>query len=485
VDKWPYHCKFTTTQNATTFSFVARFNDKNINQVFKIDYTKKSDGQSYSYQPSFSKIKSLWFSTSCTTIPSQSNAIFPLCQETTIPVTFTNISWGIYPDVNNCFGSITKYEYLVPAGWKVGTTLSDGTTWIPGNNSTTVTSDLTSGDGQYIQFRPATTDCAAGLENHTVPGTIKIVRSNPTLSISGTTDYICSGTASYTVSGVPAGSTVTWSSNYPTDAALSCSNGDCSIVNVTRSTAYNREVLLTANVAACSGNYTATHTIHLGKPFYTNTGYEIQGVSHPIKLWTGSTSDYNQICMNYTATTQFSFSGSQSVTWSRTYASPSSVTWNQSGDNISTYFFATGQYERFSLTATNVCGTLSDNYGFSSKDCSGGGGGGCLYYQVSPNPASNTLQVGTVTPNIPAPCDPLPTSVQSTSTTSLKTATTTDRSIQSVSIYDNKGILKMQRKYGATNKHATLNVSKLPAGVYFVRITDGNYTENHQVIIGK
>ncbi len=43
----------------------------------------------------------------------------------------------------------------------------------------------------------------------------------------------------------------------------------------------------------------------------------------------------------------------------------------------------------------------------------------------------------------------------------------------------------MQQKYSATNKHATLNVSKLPAGVYFVQISDGNFTESHQVIIGK
>jgi hypothetical protein len=87
-------------------------------------------------------------------------------------------------------------------------------------------------------------------------------------------------------------------------------------------------------------------------------------------------------------------------------------------------------------------------------------------------------------PNIPAPCDPQPT-LQTTSTNSLKTASTADKSIQSVSIYDNRGILKMQHKYASNNTHVTLNVSKLPAGVYFVRITDGNYMESHQVIIEK
>ncbi|HEU5053085.1 MAG TPA: T9SS type A sorting domain-containing protein [Hanamia sp.] len=191
--------------------------------------------------------------------------------------------------------------------------------------------------------------------------------------------------------------------------------------------------------------------------------------------------------MNYTANTDFSFSGAQSVTWSRTYSSPSSVTWNQSGDNISTYFFATGQYERFSLTASNVCGSISNDYGFSSKDCSGGGGGGCLSYQVSPNPATNSIQVS-VTPNIPAPCDPPPccqATAQTESSTSLQATNTTDKSIQIVSIYDNKGTLRMERKYNADNKHATLNISKLPAGVYFVRITDGNFSENHQIIVGK
>ena len=66
-----------------------------------------------------------------------------------------------------------------------------------------------------------------------------------------------------------------------------------------------------------------------------------------------------------------------------------------------------------------------------------------------------------------------------------KTGSSNTRSIQSISIYDNKGTLQQQHQYEASSKQATLNVSNLPAGIYIVRITNGAYTENHQIVTSK
>lgn len=326
----------------STFTFKGKFGDSNQKQTFRIVYTDNS-----SQDFDFKKIKSLYFGTSCTAIPNKAAVTVPLCQVVNIPVSFSNVGWGTaFESSDYCFGSITTYEYALPVGWKIGTTVSTGTNWIPGGNSVIVTSDLTDGANGYIYFRP-TNNCGSGLTNGTTPGVIPILRPAPNLTITGSTDYICSGSATYTINGLPAGASVQWSISDHVNASIASST--LNTVTIARITPYDASVVLTANVTACSANYTTTHLINLGKPFYLNAGYEIDGSTHPIQVWTGSSSDYNQLCIYHTATTQFSFSGAQSAAWARTYTSPSSVTWQPNGANMSTYFFGGNQFERFSL----------------------------------------------------------------------------------------------------------------------------------------
>lgn len=139
----------TNTTTNTTFTFVGKFQDRNLKQVFKIDYQTKSTQASY--YPTFSRIKSLYFSTFCAQIPNSPSVTVPLCQIVDIPVSFGNRSWGTSGEVQDvCWGTITSYEYLIPAGWKIGSTVSTGTNWIPAGNSVTVTSDATNGVNGYI-----------------------------------------------------------------------------------------------------------------------------------------------------------------------------------------------------------------------------------------------------------------------------------------------------------------------------------------------
>ncbi|MCK9404310.1 MAG: hypothetical protein M0Q26_13010 [Chitinophagaceae bacterium] len=147
------------TQTQTTCTFVGRFRDVNINQVFKIDYVT-STNPSAIYLASFKKIKSLFYPNpvgSSSSSPCQQFRVnqisitAPLCQVTNIPISVIPTNWSTFGEGNDfCWGSITTYEYQLPNGWSIGSTTSTGSNWIVGNNSVTVTSDLSTGDGMTI-----------------------------------------------------------------------------------------------------------------------------------------------------------------------------------------------------------------------------------------------------------------------------------------------------------------------------------------------
>jgi len=144
----PGSIKNTPTQ--TTCTFVGRFRDVNINQVFIVSYQTSSNPSAYSLF-SFKKIKSLFYNiTSSTTCkPLQLNiasVTVPRCQIVNIPINFQNIQWSTFGEnPAYCFGTITTYEYLLPKNWSIGNSTSDGTSWIKAGNNVTVTSDFSNG----------------------------------------------------------------------------------------------------------------------------------------------------------------------------------------------------------------------------------------------------------------------------------------------------------------------------------------------------
>jgi hypothetical protein len=249
---------------SSTFNFVGRFQDANVTQVFRVFYTTSQGSSSVDFE--FKKIKSFFFTTTCTFIYQNISSIeSPPCQITTHNISFANIQYGNYteePDL--CFGTINNYEYLLPQGWSLGSTVSNGTTWIPGGNNVTVTSDLDHGNGSAILIRPAST-CGAGLVN-AVQRTIPIFRNGPLLRISGH-GVICAGSEQYTINGLPNGATVQWSIDNTADASIS--NTTSPTVTLTRTTSFNSFVRLTATVTNCSFTYTVYKQITLGTLYST------------------------------------------------------------------------------------------------------------------------------------------------------------------------------------------------------------------------
>lgn len=174
----------TSSGSNTTFKFKGRFSDVNQKQEFVVNYRNTSNTQvSYSFE--FKKIKSFFFGTSdqtCSLIsPAQSTLTFPRCTISSQTFTFTNIKYVTqFENPKTCWGTVTTYEYLLPAGWKLGSTVSNGSTWIAGSNNVTITSDATT-EGQ-IEVR-AVNACNASFAKP-IQKIIGISRPNPTFTIS-------------------------------------------------------------------------------------------------------------------------------------------------------------------------------------------------------------------------------------------------------------------------------------------------------------
>lgn len=237
-----------------SFSFIGKFGDWNQNQTFKVTYTI-GNNLLQTRDFTFTKIKSLLFANSYSTIyPYPLGITAPLCQSQTFNIQFTDVKYGNINNPSVSYGSIIYYEYQLPIGWKLGTTISNGSNWIAGGNNVTVTSDLGSGNGQYISVRPINSSCGLNL----TPGQaskILISRPAPTFQINGPLAFCNS--ANYSISNLPAGATITWSvtgNNYN----ISGSN-TANPVTVQRTS--NDYGVLTANITTNCGSYTATKNL--------------------------------------------------------------------------------------------------------------------------------------------------------------------------------------------------------------------------------
>lgn len=261
---------------------------------------------SVDYRPIFKKIKSLFYSTTCSQLPNLAPVVVPRCQVVNVPISFSNVQWGTaFESPTLCFGSITNYEYQLPLNWSLNGQTSTDSNWIPRTNSVTVTSDPSNGVNGVILVRPRNV-CGNGLQNGQAPGQIPINRPAPTFSITGN-QAVCSGASTYTVNGVPAGATVSWSLSNTTYASIPIPSTGTT-VDVTRIGSFNTTVTLCATVTDCIQSYPAVcKTIALGQP-------SVLAGSTPLAYWYGNPStDYNNVCNGQTFYTDMNITGATSV----------------------------------------------------------------------------------------------------------------------------------------------------------------------------
>ncbi|MHB1177295.1 MAG: T9SS type A sorting domain-containing protein [Daejeonella sp.] len=422
-----------TSPVGNTFTFKGKFGDVNQKQAFRVYY---SDNTFYNFE--FKKIKSLFYSTSCAQVPNQATVTVPRCQIVNIPITVPNLRWETaFESPTLCFGSISTFEYQLPTGWSVGTNVSNGSNWIAGGNSVTVTSDLSNGVNGVILVRPRNT-CGTGMQNGQTPGQIPISRPEPTLTITGSQDYICNGSsATYTISGVPGGATVQWSVSNTSEATITA-GGNTNTVTVTKTGTGNTTITLTATVTHCSPFvYTRTYDISLGLP-QPNPIVEVLVDPYIGKIQVESTPALPGATYNWYK------DGVQVIGQHGSFATIP----------IRKNVCAVGY--GIEAEAINGCGTSARTYkGVYVPPCDG-------YYAAFPNPASSEVTVAK----------------------NEKSKNTDAKPIEIVRVYDLQGNLKKQQKYSRV-RSVGLNVSQLPDGMYYVEVVSGTYKERIQLLIRK
>jgi hypothetical protein len=433
----------------TTFNFRGRFNDVNAKQVFRVTYTN-SNNVSANFEPEFKRIKSL-FHGACTPIqPNQTTITSPRCQVNTHTISFNNVQWKTeFESPSLCFGTITTYEYQLPANWSLNGQTSTGSNWIQGNNNVTVTSDLASGVNGNIKIRPINS-CSSGLQ----PGafsTINVSRPAPSLNISPSTQTICSGSANYTISGVPSGAAVSWSVSNTAQASVSPQPGNQNVAVVTRTGSSNVNITLTATVTHCSFTYPADARVVLGTP----PAEDIIGIDPGTYLSAGQ---YVTLSINEPAT-----SYSWSMGGGNIIGSSTDPTLYAKLDNC---FPGQEAYNEFSVTVSyqNGCGTSINKIETAYAKCDGGFTPE-FNILVSPNPAISDMVVEIVNE-------------------SPRLQQLSKNALVQYQLYDlNTKQPARQWTYSNDQNKRVLNVRDLKRGMYVLQITKGNYRQSVKIMV--
>ncbi|OIR00663.1 hypothetical protein GALL_173550 [mine drainage metagenome] len=458
-----------TSNTSTTFTFIGQFRDVNISQVFKIDYTD-ANGLGATYLPTFKYIKSLFYnyptgsssSSPCQQFAAnQASVIAPRCQIVNIPISVKAANWSTFGEGSDfCWGSISTYEYQLPAGWILNGTTSTGTNWIAGGGSVTITSNLSTGDGMTIKARP-TNSCGTGLSNGITPAQILISRPAPTLSIpSASGSYtLCSGvTDNYTITGLTNGASVSWNINNNTNnlAQITAGGNTATVTVQANSLGYTGDITLVATVTDCMSTYTKTQTITIG----TGSAPAITNLNVDNTCGTFA----EAYCTNPPNSTGF--------IWTYNFGQ---VVQNNPG-YYGDYFLlkplgqtATGQtyYDYLSVQATNACGvsassaTSSFTIGPISSTCGSGGGGKGLLSIKPGNTKTLTDVINKESENV-LKIYPNPANNNITVTTTAKEVGAT------LQIISNKGavIYKTIIENNATN----INIANYNSGMYYIKI---------------
>lgn len=388
-----------TSPVGTTFTFKGKFGDVNQKQTFQVTHP---DGSHTDFD--FKKIKSLFYATTCTPIqPNLTKITAPRCVVTNFPITFSNVPWSTnFESPSLCFGAVTQYEYQLPANWKIGTFTSTGSNWYAGGNSVTVTSDLSTGDGGFVNIRPANTACGAGLvAGQTI--SISVSRPAPAMSITpgGNQAYICSGSKTFTLNGLPTGASVTsWVSSDPSQATVPSGSTGSSVV-VTKVVG-DGSIKLTANVSQCSYTYQVPLTIVLGTyipAVYNISSNSIVSNGNLYQYYTNPPPPYFQGSAYLHANEQVHF---YSI-FDNAAASVTNPVWSVSGTysffssstNTFTLYMqapASGLYSRnnatVKLTANGTCGPVNTSYTLQAILSSTS-----FRINASPNPANGNINV--------------------------------------------------------------------------------------------
>jgi len=367
----------------------------------------------------------------------------PICQNITTNISFSNVVYSdqaVSPPI--WYGTITNYQYLLPVGWQLGSSVSDGTTWLSGTNNVLVTSDGMHGDGGTVQVRAAA--CTPGIS----PGpaaSISISRGVPSFSISGS-GLVCGSSGNYSINTVPTGASIVWSVSSNMQIVGSSTSSTVSIQQLAGSS--SGPGTITATIAySCGAVFSAQKSVLVGLPetvtidtltvvCQSSTVYDLWIQVHPIP----------------TATRYYYYSDGS--LWTSNTSSQLSLNGFRKDNRV----------HLIAVVVQTPCGNVgspTEGIHYSSAAC---GGGNFLLHDISPNPASSSVLV-TPSRQLDMSVDPK------------------QKIITGIKIYDMTGRVRKLAAYGSGVEQVRLDIHDLSAGLYFMEISNGKDTERRTLIV--
>jgi len=211
-------------------------------------------------------------------------------------------------------------------------------------------------------------------------------------------------------------------------------------------------------VRATSGNYYDEMTYFAGPPVIASGFYNSNGLQYGLVDF--DTDEDNEVCFVYNPTsmnTTMTVWGAPSATWTKTYPTTfNGLIWGQSDNfNLGLTFRTIGLQGIFKITATNACGSVERSYKFISIDCRPSPRTTHPNVLLTPTPANSVIRVTVNNDNL------------------MLSEPVLLHSITAINIYDAMGRLRKTEKF-PNAKTASLNISDLNTGMYFIEIWEGN-----------
>lgn len=290
------------------------------------------------------------------------------------------------------------------------------------------------------------------------------IKNPPSYPIAGSASF-CTN-ASYSVSGLPSGSTVTWSASPAGIVSLSPSGN-----TVTATRTADGAVTLAATVTYSCGTTVASYKpLNVGV-FATNNLMLYNDFTVCANQPVSFGAFYTENGVDPGSNCSLRDAGATYVEWQ---ISPSSyqIVYNAGmgrcfGSNIrnavTINFAPQNNPASVKFRVQNACGWSDwiDPVPIQVTQCG-------FLFAVSPNPSTNLVNIG-------------PAKVNAAIDQRSSPATFT-----TVKLYDNAGNLHKQWKFTSGSQQAQIDVSGMKAGVYTVEISDGkNKSERHQLIVSK
>ena len=245
--------------------------------------------------------------------------------------------------------------------------------------------------------------------------------------------------------------------------------------------------------ATFPNGYTVTKNITIGRPpvagFYSSGGWGGNNTYSTLQEDVDGSNEVSYGVVYVNITNPSLVSGGINATWSLVDGNPDYWQWLPNYNQL-VFYLEPNNSVIFKMEIPTICGNEQYQFLFYSGSAS-------AYYKISPNPAANSLTV-TISDNSATSNKTLnlaniknnnstrsqvATMATNTNKTTVSNITKEGKSgIKAIQVFDASGRLCKSLQYPAT-KQATVDVSNLHNGVYFLSISNGVKTVQKKIIV--